>query len=143
MVGLIVLFFTQDLPDGTYGELHKAGKMTKAKGSGVFLIGVKNYRMWVLTLTYGYCFGVELTMNNIVVQYFFDQFDVPLTTAGVLGALFGLMNIVARSIGGAISDYTATVWGMRGRLWALYILQTAEGRFHRTDGTNTDPMRHV
>ena len=128
LVGLIVLFFTQDLPDGTYGELHKSGQMAKAKGSGVFLVGARNYRMWVLTITYGYCFGVELTMNNIVVQYFFDQFDVKLTTAGILGALFGLMNIVARSIRGARSYIAAKNFGMRGRLWCLWILQTVEGR---------------
>lgn len=130
LVGLIVLFFTQDLPDGTYGALQKSGQMAKAKGTGVLLLGIKNYRMWILTLTYGYCFGVELTMNNIVVQYFFDQFDLNLTIAGVLGALFGLMNIFARSVGGLVSDYTAKSFGMRGRLWSLWIIQTVEGRLH-------------
>eukprot|EP00210_Caulerpa_lentillifera_P009502 g9062.t1 len=127
LVGFLVLFVTQDLPDGTYGDLKKTGRMESPSGSNIMLIGMRNYRMWILTLTYGYCFGVELTMNNIIVQYFFDQFDVPLTTAGVLGALFGLMNIGARSIGGATSDYSAQVWGMRGRLWSLFIAQMIEG----------------
>ena len=29
-------------------------------------IGIRNYRMWCMVATYGFCFGVELTMNNIV-----------------------------------------------------------------------------
>ena len=53
---------------------------------------------------YGFCFGIELTMNNIIVSYLFDQFGVSLFVAGVLGSLFGLMNICARSIGGLGSD---------------------------------------
>lgn len=43
-------------------------------------------------------------MNNIIVSYLFDQFGVNLALAGFLGSLFGLMNICARSIGGAGSD---------------------------------------
>jgi len=126
VVGFIVLFFTQDLPDGTYSELRSRGEMNKAEW-GVFFTGVKNYRLWVLTLTYGYCFGVELTMNNIVVQYFFDQFDLDLTIAGLLGSLFGMMNIFARTLGGIGSDFAARRWGMRGRLWSLWIMQSVEG----------------
>ena len=81
----------------------------------------------MLTLTYGYCFGVELTMNNIVVQYFFDQFDLNLSISGLLGSMFGLMNLFARSIGGLLSDWAAKRWGMRGRLWVLWLTQTIEG----------------
>ena len=83
--------------------------------------------MWCLTVTYGFCFGVELTMNNIIVTYLFDQFGVSLTIAGVLGSLFGLMNLFARSIGGLGSDLAGKRFGMRGRLWALWSMQTFEG----------------
>ena len=87
------------------------------------------FRMWCLTITYGFCFGVELTMNNIIVTYLFDQFGVTLTIAGLLGSLFGLMNIFARSVGGLGSDLAGKYYGMRGRLWALWIMQTLEGAF--------------
>ncbi len=40
------------------------------------ICAVKNYRTWVLTLNYGYCFGVELTLDNIVTQYLADQFGL-------------------------------------------------------------------
>ena len=42
---------------------------------------------------YACCFGVELTVDNIISSYFYDQFDLDLTIAGTLGAMFGLMNI--------------------------------------------------
>ena len=43
----------------------------------VSLCTVINYRMWVMVILYGLCFGVELTMNNIIVACLYDQFDLP------------------------------------------------------------------
>jgi len=78
--------------------------MEQDDGKMIFWRAVTNYRMWCLVATYGFCFGVELTVNNIIVSYLFDQFDLDLNVAGVLGACFGLMNLFARSIGGLVSD---------------------------------------
>lgn len=127
VVGILVLFFAQDLPDGQYRECIKAGEMAKPNSLRIFLQGVKNYRMWCMVATYGFCFGVELTMNNIIAPYLFDQFNLNIQIAGVLGSCFGLMNLFARSLGGLASDITAAKYGMRGRLWALWIMQTLEG----------------
>ena len=127
VVGILVLFFAQDLPDGQYRECIKGGDMAKPNAGRIFLQGIKNYRMWCLVLTYGFCFGVELTMNNIIAPYLFDQFDLNLEIAGVLGSCFGMMNIFARSVGGMASDLCAAKYGMRGRLWTLWIIQTVEG----------------
>merc|ERR1712242_523551 len=127
LVGILVLFFAQDLPDGQYRECIKAGEMAKPNSLRIFLQGVKNYRMWCMVATYGFCFGVELTMNNIIAPYLFDQFNLNIQIAGVLGSCFGLMNLFARSLGGLASDITAAKYGMRGRLWALWIMQTLEG----------------
>ena len=49
--------------------------------------------MWICFLNYGYSFGVELTVDNVIVSYLYDQFGLSLTTAGILGSIFGLMNI--------------------------------------------------
>mmetsp|Transcript_14 Transcript_14/g.35 ORF Transcript_14/g.35 Transcript_14/m.35 type:complete len:497 (-) Transcript_14:9-1499(-) len=129
LVGAVVLFLGQDLPDGQYAELRRAGVMAKSSGMMSAWAGMKNYRTWILVVTYGFCFGVELTMNNVITPYFYDQFGLPLNLAGLLGSLFGLMNLFARAMGGGMSDVAAKYCGMKGRLWVLWATQTLEGVF--------------
>ncbi len=127
VVGLMVMYLGQDLPDGNYKVLTTSGALEKKSSMKVNVIGMKNYRMWCMVATYGFCFGVELTMNNIVAGYLFDQFGVSLSVAGVLASCYGMMNLFARSVGGIISDWSSTRFGMRGRLWTLWSTQTLEG----------------
>ncbi|KAG2600125.1 high-affinity nitrate transporter 2.3-like [Panicum virgatum] len=124
---LAVLAFGQDMPDGNYRKLHRSGEMHRASVGSVLRHGVGNYRAWILALLYGYCFGVELTVNNIIAQYFFDLFGVNLQTAGLIAASFGMVNLVSRPVGGSMSDGLSRRFGMRGRLWGLWAIQTIEG----------------
>jgi hypothetical protein len=50
-------------------------------------------------------------------------------TAGPLGACFSLMNLFARSWGGLLSDFANKKMGMRGRITAMWVVQTVEGVF--------------
>merc|ERR1712070_888053 len=68
-------------------------------------------------------------MNNIVTPYFYDQFGLPLNLAGLLGSMFGMMNLFARALGGWLSDVGGKKLGMKGRLWVLWATQTFEGVF--------------
>ena len=90
-------------------------------------MGLSNVNGWILFVTYGLCFGVELIMNNKVVLYFYRYHAVNPQMAGILGACFSLTNLFARSWGGWLSDRAHSRYGVRGRIWAMWIVQTAEG----------------
>ncbi|KAF6264928.1 major facilitator superfamily domain-containing protein [Scenedesmus sp. NREL 46B-D3] len=124
---ITTMLLAQDCPDGNYVDLKASGVMKRQSNWAMWRAAVTNYRTWVMMATYGYCFGVELTMNNLLSQYMFDQFSLGLQTAGLLASVFGLTNILSRPSGGLLSDYVAGRWGMRGRLWALWVTQTLAG----------------
>lgn len=122
---LAVLDFGRDSP------LPSESRSRKSSGNfwKVLRNGLGNYRGWTLGLTCGYCYGVELTMENTVAEYFYDRYGLGIETAGVVAAGFGVMNVVARPGGGMISHYMASLFGMRGRLWGLWVVQSVEGLF--------------
>ena len=70
---------------------------------------------------------MELVVDNILAGYFYSQFNLTLIDAGRIASYSGLMNVVSRASGGYISDLVARRWGMRGRLWWLWFVQTAAG----------------
>jgi MFS transporter, NNP family, nitrate/nitrite transporter len=57
IISMAMSLSSQDLPDGNYGELENSGVKQKSKGSAVLKIGLSNVNAWILTLTYGACFG--------------------------------------------------------------------------------------
>src|SRR4051812_34839549 len=66
----------------------------------------RNYRTWILVATYGFSFGVELTVNNNLASYLNSQFGKSLLAAGNFSSVFGLMNLIARPTG----DYSGAAW---------------------------------
>jgi NNP family nitrate/nitrite transporter-like MFS transporter len=120
--------FTEDSPDGNYDALRAKGELeASSKVTGTFLTACKDYRVWALFIIYGACFGIELTINNIAALYFHDYFDLGLAAAGTVAALFGLMNIFARTLGGVVGDKWGIKWGLRGRVWFLGLILFLEG----------------
>ena len=106
-------FLTQDAPEGNYKALRAAGKLPpKQAVKGPFQAATRDPRVWALFLIYGACFGIELTVNNALALYFIDYFDFfqsmgarqAVQWAGAAAMLFGLMNVFARTLGGAFGD---------------------------------------
>ena len=128
-MGLAYYFCTQDAPDGNYKELRAQGKLppTTDKEHGSFLLVAKDYRVWALFVIYAACFGMELTINNIAALYYYDRFQLDVTTAGLIAGLFGLMNIFARALGGICSDRFAKLRGLKGRVQLLGVVLFLEG----------------
>ena len=135
ITGLLALIFGQDAPDGNYTALKKKKAMMTDKVWKIYWVGCANYRMWIGVLLYAFCFGVELTINNILATYFFDRFELDLSIAGLVASAFGMMNLFARSVGGIMSDTSARFFGMRGRLWILWLTLSLEGAFCAVLGT--------
>ncbi len=126
--GIAYYFLTQDAPDGNFKELRERGELppTTDKEAGSFMLAAKDPRVWALFVIYAACFGVELTINNIAALYFFDRFELSLGTAGLIASLFGLMNIVARTLGGMFSDRFAKNSGLKGRVRFLFAVLVLE-----------------
>jgi NNP family nitrate/nitrite transporter-like MFS transporter len=136
LTGIAYFFLTQDAPDGNFKDLRAAGKMAdKKKSNGAFVAACKDHRVWALFVVYAACFGIELTVNNVLALYFLDYFDyfaqmnaaTALRTAGLAAGLFGLMNIFARTLGGVFGDAFGLRWGLKGRVMFLFMALFCEG----------------
>jgi NNP family nitrate/nitrite transporter-like MFS transporter len=129
-MGFIYYFYTLDTPDGNFSQLRKVSSETKkekAKKKGNFMHALRDYRVWVLFLAYGACFGIEITIDNIATLYFVDNFHIGIKEAGIIAGLFGVMNIFARALGGIFGDKAGKRFGLKGRILILGIFLMLEG----------------
>ena len=97
------------------------------------------------TLTVGACyfctFGSELAINSTLGLYFSTKFpSLGLSGSGSWAAMFGLMNIVFRPLGGIVSDYayahTKSVWTKKILLHSYSFLT---GAFLIAQGVTNSP----
>jgi NNP family nitrate/nitrite transporter-like MFS transporter len=116
------LFLTQDGPAGRFTK-----RAAVRSASGSFLAALRDRRTWILALSYGACFGVELTVHNVAALYFYDQFQLDLKSAGLVAGSFGLLAIFARTLGGFAGDRFGQRFGLRGRVTTLAAVLCAEG----------------
>jgi NNP family nitrate/nitrite transporter-like MFS transporter len=131
LVMAVVYFkFTQDCPEGNFAELRAAGTPFEASGKGgwaSFAEACRNYRAWLLFVTYGACFGIELFIHNTAAIYYVDHFNLSLKEAGMAAGSFGLLALFARALGGYISDKAAARGDLNSRVSLLFILMVGEG----------------
>jgi NNP family nitrate/nitrite transporter-like MFS transporter len=136
--------FTQDCPQGNYAEMRAAGveiEGGKKGGWAIFKVAMANYRAWMLFVTYGACFGIELFVHNVAATYYVDRYKLDLQSAGMAAGSFGLLALFARAVGGIISDRVARARGLDARTRLLFVLMVGEGLgllwFAHTDTATT------
>jgi NNP family nitrate/nitrite transporter-like MFS transporter len=122
--------YTQDCPQGNYKDLIAAGlepESGKKGGWATFKAASVNYRVWMLFVTYGCCFGIELFVHNVAASYYVDHFKLDLQSAGLAAGSFGLLALFARAVGGIVSDRIAHARGLDARTTLLFVLMLGEG----------------
>ncbi|MFM2085233.1 MAG: hypothetical protein RLZZ237_102, partial [Pseudomonadota bacterium] len=122
--------YTQDCPDGNYDQLRADGvaiKGGKKGGWASFKAASANYRVWLLFVTYGACFGIELFIHGVAAVYYVDHFGLSLKSAGFAAGSFGLLALFARALGGWLSDKLALRGNLNSRVTLLFILMIGEG----------------
>ena len=121
---------TQDCPEGNFKELRAAGVPFESNSKGgwaSFKQACGNYRAWLLFVTYGACFGIELFIHNTAAVYYVDHFGLSLKAAGMAAGSFGLLALFARALGGWLSDKAAARGDLNSRVNLLFILMVGEG----------------
>ena len=130
IVAVMYWKFTRTAPKGDYIELREAGievESGKKGGWDVFKAAAANYRVWMLFVTYGACFGIELFIHNVAASYYVDRFGLDLQSAGMAAGSFGLLALFARALGGIISDRLAPLPGAGRAHLLLFVLMLGEG----------------
>merc|ERR1711881_518780 len=94
-----------------------------------YCVCLADYKVVVMIIQYGACFGTELAMNNQLATHFRVYFQMPGGEASALAGCFGLMNLFARSLGGIFSDVMFARYAFPGRLWAQFLSLFFEGVF--------------
>lgn len=122
VAGVAYYFLTQDTPAGNYKKLRGAGGVLENEKKvtvGSFLEACKDYRVWVLAMVYGACFGIEIIIHSSAADYFEKAFTLNIKTAGLIAGAFGGLAIFARGLGGYCSDRVCHRRGLAGRTVVL------------------------
>lgn len=125
LMAVIYYRYAKDTPSGNLAATNAT--VTRASGWATFMAAARDYRVWMLFITYGACFGVELTIHNLAAIYYVDRFGLSMTAAGLYVGCFGLLALFARALGGLTSDRIAHGRGLDGRVTVLFALILAEG----------------
>ncbi|KAF9438193.1 High-affinity nitrate transporter 2.1 [Entomortierella beljakovae] len=100
-------------------------------GVMALLSQLSNPTVIILMVQYGCSFGLELAVDNIIGEFFHIHFGLSQTTSGMLGSIFGLMNVFSRASGGVLADFINTKIGegVQGRMLVHFCILFLEGCF--------------
>ena len=92
---------------------------------------LRHIRVWRFSLYYVTVFGAYVALSAWLPKYYVDNFDVSLTTAGLLTATYIFPASLLRPLGGWMSDR----WGARRVMYATFgIMLVASGILTMPDG---------
>ncbi|KAL1922434.1 uncharacterized protein VTP21DRAFT_9973 [Calcarisporiella thermophila] len=91
-----------------------------------------NPNVVLLMLVYACSFGLELAVDNVIGEFFHEHYKLDQTLSGIIGSIFGLMNLFSRASGGLLSDFfnrrmRSPHGQINGRLIAHILIMTLEG----------------
>jgi len=128
LISICMKLVCWDTPTNPRFKTSDTGKVSKAS-LWDYVECLKDIRIDIMILQYGACFGTELAMNAQLATHFRTYFQMEAGAASVMAGCFGLMNLVARSLGGLFSDFLFVKFGFPGRIWAQFICLFFEGLF--------------
>lgn len=127
VIAYLYFRYTTDCPEGNYSDLPEKRPTASQAGPHPFWEACADRRVWLLFFVYAGCFGLELFVNGRAASYYQHRFGLAETSAGFIAALFGLVNVFARSLGGWFGDRFAAKSGLSGRVRWLVLTMVAEG----------------
>ncbi len=127
VMAFIYYRYTTDTPAGNFRDLAPRNTATRKDERGGLAVALRDYRVWILTLAYAACFGIEITVDNVAATFFIDRFGTGILMAGAMASVFGGLNLFARALGGFVSDRVGQKFGLRGKGTLLGLLLVLEG----------------
>jgi len=127
IMAFIYYRYTMDTPAGNFKDLKPTNEAPWKNEKGTLTLVLRDYRVWILTLAYAACFGIEITVDNVAATFFIDRFGTGIIMAGAMAGIFGGMNIFARALGGIVSDKVGRRFGLKGKGALLGLLLVLEG----------------
>lgn len=115
----------------------------------VQLAPLSTIRVWRFSLYYVAVFGAYVALSSVLPNYYVTNYDVTLTTAGFLTALYIFPTSLLRPLGGWLADR----WGARRVMYGSFavmilacgILMMPPGHIvvYHPDGSSTEHLRYV
>ena len=120
-----------------------------SKSLGEMLTPLRQLRVWRFSLYYVAVFGAYVALSAWLPLYYMENFDVSLTTAGLLTAIFIFPASLLRPVGGWFSDR----WGARKAMYGTFfvmlmttgILMMPNGHIviNHADGRETEHLAYA
>mmetsp|Transcript_29097 Transcript_29097/g.44694 ORF Transcript_29097/g.44694 Transcript_29097/m.44694 type:complete len:750 (-) Transcript_29097:89-2338(-) len=127
VTAIVIVTHSDDSPKGEYLERVRLQEIQIVSPATSLVSALKNLNVWILSIQYACCFGVEVTMTNANALYFKEEFGQSTVSAAAIASIFGFMNLFARGLGGFVTDVFNAKYGMKGRMYWQFLTLLLQG----------------